>query len=103
MVWKVGVERHAVPGGERVLGAVHVQRQRTLLDDGGLPRTGLVARRVTGTAGDGAGGERVPRDLGAPAGQRRREHLVGVPARPAAATLAAADDGDHALLVETQE
>ena len=36
-------------------------------------------------------------------GQRRREHLVGVAARPAAATFAAADDGHHALLVEAQE
>ena len=67
MVRQVGVERHAVPGVQRVLGAVDVQGQRTLLDDGGLTRAGLVARRIAGAAGDGAGLERVARDLGAQA------------------------------------
>ena len=71
-----------------MLGAVHVQGQRTPLDDGGLTRARLVARRVAGTAGDGARGQRVARDLGAQAGQRRGEDLVGVAAGAAAATLA---------------
>ena len=86
-----------------VLGAVDVQGQRTALDDRGLTRAGLVARRVAGAAGDGARRERVARDLGAQAGQRRREHLVGVAAGAAAATLAAAHDRDRALLVEAQQ
>ena len=47
--------------------------------------------------------ERVARDLGPQPGQRRRQHLVGVADRPAAATFAAAHDGHHALLVEAQE
>ena len=42
------------------------------------------------------GVERVARDLGAQAGQRRGEHLVGVAAGAAAAALAGADDRDAA-------
>ena len=49
------------------------------------------------------GGERVARDLGALAGQRRGEDLVGVAAGAAAAALAAAHDGDGAVLVEAQQ
>ena len=71
-----------------VLGAVDVKGQRALLDDSGLTRAGFVARRIAGAAGDGSGLEGVARDLGAQPGQRRGEHLVGMAARPAAATLA---------------
>ena len=91
------------PAVERVLSAVDVQRQRAPLDHGGLARARLVAGRVARAAGDGARGERVARDLRAQAGQWRREHLVGVPARSAPATFTAADDGHRALLVQAQE
>ena len=61
--------------------------QRAALDDRGLARARLVHRRVAGPAGRGAGRERVARDLGALAGQRRREHLVAVAAGAARAAL----------------
>ena len=80
MVRQIGVERHAVTLAERVLATVHVQGQRTPLDDGGLTRARLMPRGVPGAAGDGARGQRVARDLGAQAGQRRGEDLVGVAA-----------------------
>ena len=100
---QVGVEGHAVAGVQRVRGAVDVQCQRAVLDDGGLARAGLVPRRVAGAAGDRARGERVAGDLGALTGQRRGQDLVGVPGRPAAAILAAAHDRDRPLLVEAQQ
>ena len=92
VVRQVGVERHAVAGAERVRGAVDQQPQRAALDDRGLARAGLVHRRVAGAAGRGAGRERVARDLGALAGQRRREDLVAVAVGAAGAALVGAHD-----------
>src|SRR3954447_5422523 len=100
---QIGVEGDAVAGGERVFGAVDVQDERALLQKSGLARSGLVARRVALSPGDGAGGERVARDLCAEDGQPQREHLVGVTARAAAPAVTGADDADRALLVEAQE
>ena len=51
----------------------------------------------------GAGLYGVPGDLGALAGQRRREDLVGVAVRAALAALAGAHDRDGAVLVEAQQ
>ena len=93
VVRQVGVEGHAV-ARRRARGARRRRRSVSApaLDDRGLAAAGLVHRRVAGPAGRGAGRERVQRDLGALAGQRRREHLVAVAAGAAAAALAGADD-----------
>ena len=53
-------------------------RRRRVVDEADLARAGLVHRRVAGAAGRGAGREDVARELGALAGQRRREDLVAV-------------------------
>src|SRR4051794_15857587 len=103
MVRQVGVERHAVAGRQRGLGAVHVQGHGAPLDDRGLARAGLVAGWVAGTTRAAPRRQRVPRDLGAQAGQRRGEHLVGMPPGAAAAAVAAAHDRDHALLGQAPE
>ena len=89
MVRKIGVERRAVALGELVLVAVDPEDDRAGLDVKRLAAARLVHRRVAGAAGGGAGLERVQRDLGALAGQRRGQLLDAVAAAPARAALAA--------------
>ena len=78
------------------------QHHGARLDQRGLARAGLVHGRVAGAAGARAGRERVARDLGALAGQRRREDLVAVAAAPPRRRSSRADDGHGAGLVEAQ-
>src|SRR5919206_3874964 len=72
VVGQVGVERHAVAGGQRMALAVDVQLDRAALDERDLAAPRLVHRRVAGGAGlrarggGGAGGVRAP-----PPGRRR--------------------------------
>ena len=68
------------PLAQLVAAAVDDQRQVAVEDDGGLAAAGLVHRRVVAAAGRGAGLQRVQRDVGALAGQRRRQLLEAVPA-----------------------
>ena len=48
MVWQVGIEGHAVAGGELVARAVAVQHDGARLDQRGLAAARLVHRRVAG-------------------------------------------------------
>src|SRR4051794_41744856 len=72
-MWKVGVEGHAVAGGELVAGAVADEGERAALDEARLAAPGLVHGRVAGPAGAGARLEAVAGDLGPLTGQRRGE------------------------------
>ena len=78
MMWQVGVERDAVAIEQLVALAVAVQNDGAALDQRGLAAARLVHRRIAGAAGDRPGRQRVARELGALAGQRRREDLVAV-------------------------
>ena len=76
-----------------------------LLDDRDLAAAGLVHRRVALAAGRGAGGQHVAAQLGALAGQRRREDLERVAGRPPPPRRrsARADDRDGVRLVQAQQ
>ena len=73
------------------------------LDEAGLARAGLVHRRVAGAAGAGPGLDGVAGDLGALAGERRREDLPAVAVGAAGAAVARPHDADRAALVEAQQ
>jgi hypothetical protein len=105
VVGQIGIEGHAVPRRELVLGTVAVQDRVAELDEGRLPAAGLVHRGIAGPSGLGARLEPVARELGSLAGQRRSENLVAVAlgAGRAGATLTGADDLDRSALVEAQQ
>ena len=91
------------PSRQLVALAVDEEVDRALEDDRGLAAAGLVHRRVVGRAGRRAGGERVDRDVGALARQRRRQLLDRVPALAARAAVVRAGDDDVRALVEAQQ
>ena len=100
VVGQVGVERDAVARREVVAVGVAEERDRALEDDEGLAEAGLVHRRVARAR---AGRKRVLGDLGALAGQRRREDLVRVAAAALAGGAPSPHDRDGAVLVEAQQ
>src|SRR5690348_4684741 len=105
MVWKIGVEGHGVTGLELRALAVADEDDGAGLDQRGLAAAGLVHRRVAGSAGDRARGQRVARQLRSLTGQRRRQDLVAVPAYAAGALspLVATHDRPRTVLVEAQQ
>jgi hypothetical protein len=100
---QIGVEGHGVALAQLVCDAVAEEGDGPAGDDDRLPRPRLVHRRVAGGARARAGLERVLGDLGALAGQRRREDLEGVAVAALAAAVLAPDDRDRPLLVEAQQ
>ena len=100
---QVGVECHAVAGSERMARAIDDEHDRTALYKRGLARAGLVHRWVVRAAGRGARTQHVAAELGALAGQRRRQDLEDVAAAAAGAPLVRAHDGDRPALVEAQQ
>src|SRR4051812_32981296 len=97
---EVGVEGHAVAGGELVAGAVADDRERAALGEACLAAPGLVHGRVARPAGAGTGLEVVAGDLGPLARQRRREDVPAVAVGAAGAAVGGPDDRDRAALVE---
>ena len=95
------------PAAQLVAGAVADERRpRPDSHQRGLAAARLVHRRVAGAAGDRAGGQRVARELGALAGQRRGEDLVAVAAgagRARCAARRARTTMTAPLLVEAQQ
>ena len=78
MMIQVRVERDAVAIEQLVALRVAVQDDSTALDERGLPAARFVHRGISGSAGDRARRERMARELGALAGERRSEDLVAV-------------------------
>src|SRR5437870_3774085 len=89
---QVGVEGDAVAGAEEVALAVDDERDLALEDDGRLPATRLVERRIAGTAGARRRRQLVQRDVGALTRQGRRQLLGAMPPPRARSALAGADD-----------
>ena len=100
MVWKIGVEGHAVALGELMAGAIADERHAPVLDEAGLARARLVHRRVAGAAGTGPGLNGVAGDLGALAGERRSEDLPAMAVGAARAAVGGPHNADRAALVE---
>ena len=94
MMGQVGVEGDAVSLAQLVAGPVDDQRQGAGEDHRGLTAAGLVHRRVLAAAGGGAGLEHVQGDVGALAGQRRRQLLEAMAATLERAARAGTADRD---------
>src|SRR5436309_2293984 len=105
VMWKVSVERHAVPGTQLMPVSIAVEDQGSLLHKRGLTAARLMHRRVAWASRDSAGGEGVARELGALTGQRRGEDLVAVTldARRALPALASQHDGHRPVLIQPQQ
>ena len=91
------------PGAEVVALVVDQQRDRAGEHDRGLAAPGSCSGGSPAPAGGGAGLERVQRDVGALARQRRGQLLGAMTAAPARPALAGADDDHVAALVEAQQ
>ncbi len=107
---QVGVERDAIAGAQLPAGAIAVQHDPAGLHERALAAARLVHRGVARAGGEGARSERVQRQLGSLARQRRRQDLVavavalaiGVRGGPDPALLPA-HDRHGAILVEAQQ
>ena len=105
MMIQVCIERDAVAIEQLVSLAVAVKDDRAALDERSLPTPGLMPRGITRAPGDRTGRQRVSRELGALAGQRRGEDLIAVARHDgrSRAAFAGAHDGYRAVLIEAQK